>query len=114
MDHSEVKHLPKVDHTPAEFDEASRLLLKAAAEIEKRGWCQEALVNGAGNVCILGALNVVDSGSATVSPDNAAQTEAYLRLIDSIGCVSGWNNRFGRTKDEVVAKLRAVALGVRA
>jgi hypothetical protein len=109
MDHSEVKHLPKVDHTPAELDAASKLLLKAADYVEKNGWCQHELQSGDGRVCIVGALSAVADEIFLVGTHSAAWTRLQKALNKMAGT---WNDTQGRTKEEVVAKLRAVALGL--
>ncbi len=134
MDHSEVKHLPKVDHAPAELDEPSRLLLKAADMIEQRGLkkgslCDDALAKGdaQGALCFRGALNTAMSGNAICwegwDSDGPA-FEAERRMAVALGlkaCIfSGdkalsipeWNNASARTKEQVIAKMRAVALGL--
>lgn len=113
MDHSEVKHLPKTDHTPAELDEASLLLLKTAGVIEERGWCQNSYGDKQGRLCILGAMRValklpLRDFCGAIPP---AGDEAMDRLSRHIGNrPHKWNDAQGRTQAEVVAKLRAVAL----
>lgn len=105
MDHSEVKNFPKVDHTPAELDDLSRALLKAADYIERHGWQQEFLGCGGGPVCVLGGIYYANEGRYYIT--------AAGRLMDSLGGrADQWNDRPGRTQAEVVAKLRAVALGL--
>lgn len=116
MDRSEVKNLQKVDHTPAELDEASKILLRAAALIEEKGWCTGVFAS-AGRMCARGAIYRAATGSPYPDYDCKAGVEAESRIAASVGgqhpCdVGGWNNARGRTKDEVVAKLRAVALGL--
>ena len=89
-----------------ELDEASKVLLRAADLIEDRGWCQRALEDDMGRYCAIGAILQVPG---TTDERSVAAT----RLMKSI-CerdVAVWNNAPGRTKEEVVAKLRAVALG---
>src|SRR5437867_3333049 len=114
MDHSEVKHLPKVDHTPAELDDASKLLLAAAAIIERQGWCQCFIGTFGGQLCIEGALNVARGREPIAMLEgNEVTLEALLRVNKAVGASAfHWNDTPGRTKDEVVAKLRAVALGL--
>lgn len=119
MDHSEVKHLPKVDHTPEELDEASKLLLRAAALIEKHGWCQNYLISPEGKLCFAGAMKVAAYGIPFPSRPGAIQPTmemAWDRFEKAVGVkwgrASKWNDEPGRTKDEVVAKIRSVALGI--
>ena len=118
MDHSEVKHLPKVDHTPADLDEPARLLLRAAALLEERGWCQNIQEDGQGRMCALGAINNAEGAGATNRglPFTKAGREANARLCKAVGTdffgPAMWNNHPQRTQAEVVSKLRAVALGL--
>jgi hypothetical protein len=109
MDHSEVKHLPKVDYTPAELDNVSRLLLKAAGLIEQHGlWCG----GDAPGRCVLGAIVEAEGHSSVLGKTGR---EAFGRVQNAIGVKSSsavfkWND--ANNKDGVVAKLRAVALGL--
>jgi hypothetical protein len=113
MDHSEVKHLPKVDHTPAELDAASRLLLRTAEVIERQGWCQCYIGIANGQVCLEGALMIAAGKTPeSVIIPNTVAGEAVSRVRASVGMGAyQWNDKPGRTKEEVIAKLRAVALG---
>lgn len=109
MDHSEVKHLPRVDHTPAELDEVSRRLLRAAKKIEQSGWYDGKKKGG---YCAWAAI--VCAEEERVAPDDIGKM-AGERLVKSLGfndisSVFPWNDRVG--KDAVLAKLRAVALGL--
>ncbi|HEX8106741.1 MAG TPA: hypothetical protein VF516_03385 [Kofleriaceae bacterium] len=102
MDHSEVKHLPKVDHTPAVLDDASKLLLKMADVIETRGHCQHLAEDSKGRVCIVGATNYTGTIKGWCEVIDRMERAMGQRFIE-------WNNTPGRTKEEVVAKLRAIA-----
>lgn len=115
MDHSEVKHLPKVDHTPAELDAASKILLKAAAVIEERGLAKGERCNAKGAMCVHGAIAFAAHGDPHAWEQDDGRL-AVTRMVEAVdpGCggAAQWNNARERTKDEVVAKLRAVALGL--
>ena len=124
MDHSEVKHLPKVDHTPAEMDEPRKLLLKAAALIEKHGLAKWTVCTPDGRLCLRGAIAVASGQSHSRAEVNWWHANEMAREADrmvrmSLGeeskygdASADWNNDDRRTQDEVVAKLRAVALGL--
>jgi hypothetical protein len=57
-----TKTQPKVDHTPAELDDLSRMLLKAASLIEERGhWRGGPSIDG--STCAVLALQVVGTES---------------------------------------------------
>ena len=111
MDQSEVKNLlPKVDHTPAVLDEPAQMLLKAADVIEKYGHAKSTLGHISVGFCINGALNFAATGTST--NQTTAGNSAKMRMMASLGGDQiSWNNAPERTADEVVAKLRAVALG---
>lgn len=123
MDLSEVKHLPRVDHTPAELDEPAKLLLKAADLIEKYGLAKWMTCDAEGRMCLRGAIRVAGGaekarGITAWWRSDDMEKEADARIRRSLGDRSDfgdtsadWNNAYERTKDEVVAKLRAVALG---
>lgn len=59
MDPSEVKHFPKVDHTPAELDEPARLLLAAA-------------------ICLSGAVGFKGSAKTKKAIASRARLRRYL------------------------------------
>lgn len=119
MDHSEVKHLPKVDHTPAKMDEPCRLMLSAASIIERDGWCQNSMTSPSGQVCLEGALlraygvKFDHHTGASQMPPNAV-FDVLMTIKNRLGGTRpfDWNDTPGRTKEEVVTKLRAVALGL--
>lgn len=88
------------------------LLGKAAELLKKIGWCQGTMKNARGNVCLLGALSDMcgdhfsDNGGA---PQYCSlQLDLHETLIadgfppEDAGVVK-WNDRDGRTADEVLA-----------
>lgn len=85
------------------LDEASKLLLKAAALIEERGWCQGSMLSPSG-YCALGAIGVAGDYR-----DIAYKARDKFSAV--VGSVATWNDWPGRTKEEVIAKLRSVAIG---
>lgn len=118
MDHSEVRHLPKVDHTPAELDEPSKLLLKAADLIEEHGLTKNCRQYGSA-MCVYGAIIYAHRGDVDQNAFGPS-LEAVRRLERIVGQApeswsegwgaANWNNAPERTSEEVVSKLRAVAL----
>ena len=116
-----VEHKEAGEFTTPALDEASRLLLKAAALLEEHGWCQHERSN-AGRHCVLGALDEAAGGDRNWGhkDERAPWWGAVQRLVSAVGAThpiginwaaANWNNQPGRTKEEVIAKLRAVALG---
>jgi hypothetical protein len=81
---------------------ARRILLGAAEIIEQRGWCQGDFQDGNGRVCMLGAISI----SSVSSPMGEAGNAIVLLGLKS---VTQWNDTPGRTKEEVVARLRTAA-----
>ncbi len=75
-------------------------LLDAAQYIRDHGWCQKALMDDEGRVCLLGALGKI--------PGDQAIPRQRLRSIIGINLVN-WNNSPKRTKKEVIAALEEAA-----
>ena len=100
------------------LDSAGKLLLKAAAWIEHHGWIQGKL-SWANKVCALGALsNAAEGGPYEPIIEAEERLKALLpepyrsdKHVGSLCALAAWNDERGRTKDEVVAKMRAAALG---
>lgn len=113
MDLSEVKHLPKVDHTPAKLDAPSKLLLKAAALIEKHGHCQTGSGQDEdGRMCVLVAIARIPGkeGAHNTAVDRLTAAVPHVRPRGCLHQVALWSDRTPTA--EVLAKLRAVALGL--
>lgn len=97
------------------LDDASKVLLKAADMIERNGWCQGAayldFVKGSkGPMCMYGAIWAANDDDPTGKFEALKAAEG--RVNEACGTfMAKWNDKSGRTKDEVLAKLRAVALG---
>lgn len=112
--------LPESDVDNALFaKEPWRRTLWAAADIiVEQGWCQNTAKNAIGNVCMGGAISMAHHGSAygwAEAKDALARMRNTLKAeepaLSISGCaVSEWNNQPGRTAEEVIAKLREVAL----
>jgi hypothetical protein len=104
-----VETQSKVDHAPAELDEASRLLLKAAALIEDRGHCQGhpyGDFTSKASLCAVAAI--FEANNKRFS--NAAEFRLAAHLgLNKYG-VAMWSD----SSDEalVIAKMRAAALGL--
>lgn len=126
MDHSEVKYLPTIDHAPAKLDKPSKLLLKAAALIEEYGLAKHIQCDTTGRLCAVGAIVKADGGvpygEGNLWTGARSMTkvglEAHKRFAEALAeitplqsdPIASWNNTPERTADEVIAKLRAVAL----
>jgi hypothetical protein len=96
--------------TPADV---SGVLLRAVEVLAERGWCQDAYTNDAGQVCVRGAMNVAVIGQADADLLDSAleRLDGYLRSQGWGVLAERWNDVEGRTADEVVAALRAAAVG---
>lgn len=84
------------------------ILIYAATLIEVRGWCQNYYFNSEGNLCMLGAVE------QAIKANDCDFLSVYLEIRNILfenlgGFASVWNDAPGRTKEEVVAKLREVA-----
>lgn len=92
-------------------------ILKAAREKVAAGWTQKFYfreVAGVGCFCAMGAVNeaAVVAGYA----DHAGALDALKHAIDGVSEMSivHWNDRAGRTKDEVLAAFdRAIELAAK-
>ncbi len=98
------------DFIPTELEPWQQLLLDAAQRV-RRGWCQNALNDDRGNVCLMGALLEVSSRPG-VQAD--AETTAYWALFQHIvnraqGVVD-FNDTPGRTAEEVASAMEAAAM----
>src|SRR5882672_7894855 len=89
-------------------DEVGECYLKAIEIIEQRGWCRGKLVNGRGEVCMAGAIQVATTESYKL------QQRALNLMHSTLGTfISKWNDAPERTKNEVIAKLREIAYAQR-
>ena len=107
-----------VVETPLEVEQAAAILERAADLLEEFGWCQGRLGGkSVGEMCLMGAMYeaMLDVGV----PENIAPLRAaLLRVGVPVGVGTAqvanaaeaeWNDEPGRTKAEVVAKLREAA-----
>lgn len=81
-------------------------LLDAANILERDGWCQSVCLNKRGERCIMGALGAVYHSSMLDWPQQAI----HALNINLQGPIASWNDKSGRTKEEVLAMLRDTAL----
>lgn len=88
---------------PAQLEPYRQGLLDAADYIRGHGWCQGRLENTRGMVCIVGALNkVIDSVDA--------RNRAGIALTKALSYDPvKFNDTPGRTQEEVIALMEAVA-----
>jgi hypothetical protein len=88
----------------------SQVLRKAAELIEQRGWCRCCYTDSAGRLCVVGALRATRNGDAGDPFCDWDQHKAFSMLSKCIdGIPSRWNDAPERTKDQVIAALRAAA-----
>lgn len=86
-------------------DAAGWILWNAADYIEAHGWCQGTIKVGV-RVCAMGALS-----ESIGDRNHVIAQDAVNRLTARVGTyVAQWNDDPGRTKEEVIAALRAAAL----
>ena len=89
---------------------ASEVLLKAADILERDGWCKDSLHDGQGRHCVAGAILIAVSGS----PGRAELRDEARHLLRQhlpfwAPTIETWNDMPWRTRDQVLAKLRAAA-----
>lgn len=91
------------------------ILDRAAQIIEIRGWTQGAAMNEQGNVCSVGAMDLVqDEGSCTFSELVKAIADFGQYMFDCDGSVASakiakWNDEYHRTQEDVVTAMRTCA-----
>lgn len=95
---------PKWKYTKPKLRGWRRVLWDAADLIDENGWIQHKKRTKNG-YCIIGAICEVDAS------DNSCLL-AEAKFCDVVGVLYAevWNDKRGRTKEEVVAKLREIAL----
>lgn len=86
------------------------VLLTAATRIERMGHCKGRLRGNNGEYCVVGAIFGNPASGAHVS-GTRDELEAHVRFSSHVGGdMVGWNNADERTAEEVITKLRSVAL----
>jgi hypothetical protein len=91
---------------------ASEVLLKAADILERDGWCKYSLHDGQGRHCVAGAILLAVAGSPG---GDALRNEARQLLGQHLSfwpTIESWNDLPWRTRNQVLAKLRAAAVSV--
>lgn len=83
--------------------EAERVLKYAATIIRVRGWTRGEWVSDCGAVCAMTAVRIAAGGDSKVF--NEAEDELLRRTGSGFGSVMVWNDRGGRTRDEVLRLL---------
>lgn len=86
-----------------------KVLLDAADLLEHHGWIQGSLGCPRTGMCAVGAITHAAYGN--VSPiDYESFNEATRRINQACGFgVEGWNDTQGRTKEQVINKLKEAA-----
>lgn len=95
--------------------EPAEVLRRAADVLRERGWVQGTYVDGGGACCVRGAVNVVLYGAPVSIEccDEEVQAMSALAAVAGIpkhGSISLWNDRQGRTLDEVLTALERAAV----
>lgn len=105
--------------TPAEteiqLEPWQQILLKAADILETHGWCQKSFGDYHHGFCAIGAIRAVtaqpwDKVGITDPDGRRAAMKLYRNIRGQT--IALWNDTYGRTKEEVIAKLREVAHAV--
>lgn len=85
------------------------VLLRAADYIEEHGWIQGNRTGSCG-VCLVGAIEMVSNGKITIASAEGYYLPDVARVSKVVGCDAWiWNDRNGRTKEQVVSILRQMA-----
>lgn len=107
----------KVDHVveASVLTPEHQLLWDAAAYIEKHGWCQDSVSTADGRVCLVGAIKAaagmpIHGHDWSSGPGAVAYAACEIMDNRTSRPAADWNDRDGRTQDEVVSAMRAAAL----
>ncbi len=98
-----------------QLTEHGKIYLEAANLLEKKGWCQNHSSNKFDQICLAEALHRSVYGSQemvnTTTVSDKWAWRPYLHALSKfIGeDAIGWNDTPGRTKAEVIEKLREAA-----
>ena len=85
-------------------------VLNGAADlIERDGWCQGTFRDGGARCASRAIGDAAENTKNPHGPDWSDAAHICLRKLTGHWFVSGWNDKPGRTKAEVVAALRAAA-----
>jgi len=96
--------------TRYDLNQDSQDLLNAADYIDKNGWCQGMTSSGK-SVCLWGSLLAVTDGLDKYYTNAPRARALYVKVNNHLGDYAApWNDMTGRTKTEVTALLREVAL----
>lgn len=107
-----------VDLTAEQRDfQAATTARAAAVELEAHGWMQHDMGRPDGPKCAVAAVNFAMSGkceAVTLTPEEEVVRDYLLREMERVInipfiSVVTWNDREGRTQDEVIAAFRATA-----
>lgn len=94
-----------------ELEPWQQILLDAANILESDGWCQRRVHSVDGRHCAVGAMfRAVKHDQLGWDHRNAI---FHLRVSLSVDNIAKWNDRRGRTKEEVIAAFRNAALAPR-
>ena len=93
---------PVTGKTPEPWRDA---LLKAAEIIEQRGWCQGLLESSSGQVCALGAMDMLEHSMEF----DWMRSLMALEIEIGSASIADWNDNPSRTQAEVLAAFRAAA-----
>ena len=103
-----------------QLTEHGKIYLDAANLLEKKGWCQNRSSNPKGQVCMGEALYRATFGKPELNsseyylscgtPEREKWDSVHTALSKFIGRdIVNWNDTTGRTKTEVIEKLREAA-----
>jgi|SRR5882757_3992906 len=105
---------PKWSPSKVELQDWQKILLIAADILEREGWIQHKAISNHGH-CMAAALWKAGSGGDTTKHAlSPKEEEVYMmareKLLATIGgSIIIWNDHSGRTKKQVVAKLKEAA-----
>src|SRR6516164_3781777 len=98
----EVQAPPEITTNPV-----SQLLWDAADLLERDGWCQREFEDAQGRYCLVGAINRALPLEVRQDLAEDLLEAAEMHMSKFVGAdPMRWNDRPGRTKEEVISALR--------
>lgn len=93
-----------------DIDQAGKVLLSAIDILNNRGWCQGGSGRRVdGSVCIAWAIQLAITENPCLNAEEVALYNNVRAKLDIGANIAIWNDFEGRTKEQVIEKLREAA-----
>lgn len=97
-----------------QLDDSRMMLLKAAQEMEKRGWCRKRLIDRHGHVCMVESVLIATGRDMTVAQPSLDLLDSYVRQRlgggEYVSMISYYNDFICKNKEDALAAINAAAV----